>query len=336
MTQKRLLLIAGPDTTYHHLHVARALDHAGWSVHLMAVDSGIARAARKILDVDKVHLEKRFVVPFLSSDESLEEKIYAIAPQVVMSLGTPSTRIIMALRSTRLPLIHIKVGAGSPKDRLFQEIVTKTIEPSVVTRVGLHQKVMYIAEPRVHYQTFLDFDTSEVLEAKQEVGIITYTNGVISKKHVVGVVASSTKTDRIRTMIKGLGVMFVDLLRLDRSDFDLPALSEQTAPVVYELLDGIVIASESSSDTVQMALWAMASGTVLVVPRTEDWVKFLGKGALYYRQGSLRELQACVEIITKSEHKRQEIREAASHMFEKRYSYSAIARAWDSVLEQVV
>lgn len=336
MKRNRIVLFAGKQTTRHHIHCFRILtERFGWSITLITVYPDVADSARDILSVDKVYLVKSFVLPFLQENPALMDIIMSSHPDMCIVLGSGDNRFQSFLAQTQLPIIWIREVGYDPEEKLYSLRVKKEIRPGIIPQVSQKQSIVYVPAPMVDYQDFLDLNTDLVLEWKNDCGLISHdtTQNTIHKKMVVAVLGTSEQEYAIQSLLENQDILMYSIAHPDSSDIAFPELHEDNAPILYELCDALIVV-EDTHHLVQLSLMrAMASGTVIITPRTELYTSALGRGSLYYEEYSLPEIQACLEILHRSEHKRQEVRSAASLMFEKRYSYSAISRLWHTVLE---
>ncbi len=338
MKRNRIILFAGKQTNRHHIHCFRILiERFGWNIHLVTIYPDIADMTRNILSIDTVYLVKSFAIPFFEETPSLMDILTHIRPDMCVILGSLDNRFQSYLKTTNLPIIWIREIGFNPSERLFGIEVKKQIQPSILPQVSQKQSTVCVPAPMVHYQDFLDLDIDKVLEYKRDCGLISHnmTHNAIQKKTLVAVLGTTDQENALRPLFENQDTLMYSILNPKLSDVDLPAINEENAPIIYELCDALVVIEDINDLGILSQMRSMASGTVMITPRTEKYLSFLGRGSLYYEEYSLPEIQACLEILNKSSQKRQEVREVASLLFEKRYGYSAVSGLWNTVLEYV-
>jgi len=339
MKRNRIVLFAGKQTTRHHIHCIRILmDRFEWNVTFITVYPVIADLARDIIPVDRVYLVKSFSLPFLQEAPSLIDIIMNAHPDVCIVVGCGDGRFQSFLEQTNLPIVWIREIDFDDSETLYSLTVQKEIRPGIIPQVSQKQPIVYIPAPMVDYQDFLDLNTDLVLEWKHDCGLISHdtVQNTIHKKTLVAVLGTPEQDYSVKSLLTNQDILMYSIGNPESSDIEFPEVHEDNAPILYELCDALIVV-EDTHHLVQLSLMrAMASGTVIITPRTETYTSALGRGSLYYEEYSLPEIQACLEILQRSEHKRQEVRSAASLMFEKRYSYSAITRLWHTVLEYTI
>lgn len=339
MKRNRITLFAGRQTTRHYLECFKILEQSyGWQIHLITMYSEIADEARRYLQVDKVFLVNRFEIPFFHDGLTLREVVELARPDCWMIVGDVESPYKSHLRNTKLPCIwlHTTSDTSSSQNIPVQRKNLKEILPDITSHLSPNISTVHVPEPMIRYTDFLDLDTNQVLQWKTDYELVRYEENSIQKKYLVGVLGATAQEHIVEQLISSQDMVMYSIVGSKLSHIPLPEVTEENAPIVFELCDAIIITDPEDPQVIITLMRAMASGTIIIAPRTEFFINLLGKGALYYKQDSVTELQACLEILARSEQKRQEIRQAASIMFDKRFSYSAITRMWNTVIDSTL
>jgi len=297
-------------------------------IHFIIWDNNIADIARNIVDIDKVHLMSRSLfrlndyksINFLIKEHSIEKCIL---------IGQMPKFIAWKLeQNSSLNLIRV----FDVLDNINKTDYSFFIYPNHTAKVNYHNKIAYTPFPLVNYKNFLDLDTQMVLELKQNLGLIKYENQIIHKSFVCGQVGPLS--EEFIKYIQYNNCEWYDI-STNQGSFVLHSDFSFNLPVVYELLDCLIVNGELNNISKYHILNAIASGTIVIAPRDEVYQELLGRGALYYNHYSLSELSACIDVIQKNENKKLAIREQASEQFQRKYSYQAIAQFWGHLLSKI-
>lgn len=297
-------------------------------IHFIIWKSDLADIARARLDVDKVHLMSRSLFK-LNDYKLLNNLIQKYHIEKCIEIGAIPKFISWKLKqNSLLKIIKVleQLDSGAQINNSF------VISPNYIAKVNYNKSIAYSPLPFINYKDFLDLDTQLVLEIKQNIGLISYDDQIINKSFVCGHVGSMTN-EFIR-YLEYNQCEWYDVLS-KKGSFILPEELSKELPIVYELLDCLVISGELNDDIQYQAINAIASGTIVIAPRDYKYQELLGRGALYYSPNSSSELSACIDVIQKNDNKRISIRELASDLFQRKYSYQAIAQFWAHILAKI-
>jgi hypothetical protein len=288
----------------------------------------LADIARSIVDIDTVHLLSRSIFK-LNDYQSMRELIQNYTIDTCIEIGDIPQFITWNLRQN--PTIQ--------RVRVYNSLLEKEIAgyamniyPEYTARVNFQKRISYSPFPRINYQHFLDLDTQLVLDIKQNTGLIQYEDQVIRKSFVCGHVGSMSS--ELISYLEYNNCEWYDVQN-QKGSFVLPQLLREELPIVYELLDCLIVSGPIDETISYHILHALASGTIVIAPREEIYQTLLGRGALYYNQASSSELTACIDVLQRSESKKREVRDYASAQFQRKYSYQAIAQFWAQLLAKV-
>jgi glycosyltransferase involved in cell wall biosynthesis len=298
------------------------------TIQFVMWDSELADIARSIVDVDTVHLLSRSIFK-LNDYKSMRELIQNYTIDICVEIGNTPQFITWNLKQN--PTIK--------RVRVYNSLLEKTIAgyamniyPDYTARVNTQKKIAYSPFPRINYQNFLDLDTQVVLDIKQNTGLIQYENQVIQKAFVCGYVGSMN--NELTSYLEYNNCEWYDI-QYQKGSFVLPQGIQNELPIIYELLDCLIVSGPIDATISYHILNALASGTIVIAPREEIYQILLGRGALYYKQSSSSELTACIDVLQRSESKKREVRDYASAQFQRKYSYQAIAQFWAQLLVKV-
>jgi glycosyltransferase involved in cell wall biosynthesis len=298
------------------------------NIQFVMWDSDLADIARSIVDVDTVHLLSRSIFK-LNDYQSMRELIQNYTIDTCIEIGNTPQFITWNLKQN--PTIQ--------RVRVYNSLLEKTIAgyainiyPEYTARVNFQKKIAYSPFPRINYQNFLDLDTQLVLDIKQNTGLVQYENQVIQKAFVCGHVGSMS-SDLI-AYLEYNNCEWYDVQN-QKGSFVFPQGIQNELPIIYELLDCLIVSGPIDEIISYYILNALASGTIVIAPREEIYQTLLGRGALYYNQSSTSQLTACIDVLQRNESKKREIRDYASAQFQRKYSYQAIAQFWAQLLAKV-
>jgi glycosyltransferase involved in cell wall biosynthesis len=298
------------------------------TIQFVIWDSDLADIARSIVDVDTVHLLSRSLFK-LNDYQSMRELIQNYTIDTCIEIGNIPQFITWNLRQN--PTIQ--------QVRVYNSLLEKTIAgyamniyPEYTARVNFQKRIAYSPFPLINYQHFLDLDTQLVLDIKQNTGLVQYENQVIQKAFVCGHVGSMS-SDLI-AYLEYNNCEWYDVQN-QKGSFVFPQGIQNELPIIYELLDCLIVSGPIDEIISYHILNALASGTIVIAPREEIYQTLLGRGALYYNQSSTSQLNACIDVLQRNESKKREIRDYASAQFQRKYSYQAIAQFWAQLLAKV-
>jgi glycosyltransferase involved in cell wall biosynthesis len=297
-------------------------------IHFIVWNTDLADIARSIVYVDKVHLMSRSVFKF-NDYKLINALIKEYKIEKCIEIGDVPKFVSWKLKQNSI-LNLIKVSESFKL--LDNSDYALVIYPSYTFKVNYNKKLAYSPFPIINYKNFLDLDTQLVLDIKQNLGLISYDDQIISKVFVCGH-AGNMENEFIQYLEYNQCEWYDAILK--EGSFVLPEKLSQNLPIVYELLDCIVISGELDDIIKYQILNSIASGTIVIAPRDENYQELLGKGALYYNSNSRSELTACIDVIKKNENKKMTIRELASEQFQRKYSYQAIAQFWAHLLSKI-
>jgi glycosyltransferase involved in cell wall biosynthesis len=291
-------------------------------------DSNLADIARNIVDIDTVHLMSKSLFNF-NDYKSINLLIKQYIIERCVLIGKMPQFITWKLKqNTTLSLVRVLDNFDNT-DKLDYSFV---IYPNHTAKVNYQQKIAYTPFPLINYRDFLDLDTQVVLDIKQNIALISYDNHIINKSFVCGHIGNISNN-----FIKYLEYNNCEWYDISnkQGSFVLSEDLSNNLPIVYELLDCLIVSGELDNVINYQILNAIASGTIVIAPRDENYQAILGRGALYYSPNSISELAACIDIIQKNEVKKFAIRENASEQFQRKYSYQAIAQFWSYLLAKI-
>jgi len=330
-SHKKIAILIG-DNVHNYSHWLSMFQYlrqlSSHSIHYIVWNSEIADTARAIVDIDSVHLLSHTMF-YLNDYKEVRKLLQQYMIDTTIEIGTIPKIIQWNIKNhtslQKIITLHYQI-----KNPIIG--YDTTIAPSNTPKIYHQDNMAYIPYPQVNYQEFLELDTQKVLNIKQELGLVHYREHIIYREFVVGYI--TTQSEYISDYLDKLQLMWYNI-QTGQGNFTIPYEVQSTIPVLYELLDCIVIHSEYTEELDEYIISAMASGTILVVPRTQEYQSLLGKGALYYQQDSMNELFACIDILRKSEAKKKEIRQYASEQFQRKYSYQSIAQIWNKVITKI-
>lgn len=291
-------------------------------------DSNLADIARNIVDIDTVHLMSKSLFNF-NDYKSINLLIKQYIIERCVLIGKMPQFITWKLKqNTTLSLVRVLDNFDNT-DKLDYSFV---IYPNHTTKVNYQQKIAYTPFPLINYRDFLDLDTQIVLDLKQNLGLISHENQIINKSFVCGHIGNMS--NHFIKYLEYNNCEWYDI-HTRQGSFVIPEDLSDNLPIVYELLDCLIVSGELDNIINYQILNAIASGTIVIAPRDESYQAILGRGALYYNPSSSSELAACIDIIQKNENKKLTIREQASEQFQRKYSYQAIAQFWSHLLAKI-
>ena len=292
------------------------------NIQFIIWDSNLADIARNIVDIDSVHLMSRSLFKF-NDYKSVNALIQKYEIEKCIEIGNIPQFISWRLKQN--DNVNIFRISENLKDLDNIDAYTFSIFPSNTAKVNYQKKVAYTPFPLINYKDFLDLDTQKVLDIKQQLGLVNYNNQIIQKSFVCGHIGPVSNY-----FIKYLeynNCEWYDIVTKQGSFALSPDLANNL-PIIYELLDCLIVSGDINNNITYHILNAIASGTIVIAPRDDKYQELLGKGAIYYNPSSSSELSACIDIIQKNENKKFTIREQASEQFQRKYSYQAIAQFW--------
>lgn len=298
-------------------------------IQFMIWDNNLANIARSIVDIDSVHLLSRSIFKF-NDYKAINLLMQKYSIEKCIEIGNIPKFISWKLRQNESINLYRVLENLQNKDNLSEYELT--IYPSITAKINYQQKIASIPFPQVNYKNFLDLDTQKVLDIKQNLGLISYENQIIKKTFVCGHIGLLSNE-----FIKYLEYNECEWydITTQQGSFVLSADLLDNLAIVYELLDCLIINGEMDESMQYQLLNAMASGTIIIAPRNEQYQELLGKGALYYNPALSSELNACIEVIQKNEIKKLAIRDFASEQFQRKYSYQAIAQFLAHILAKI-
>lgn len=303
-------------------------NHLKSEIHFIMWDSNLADIARNIVDIDKVHLMSKSLFNF-NDYKSINLLIKHYIIEKCILIGKMPQFITWKLKqNTTLSLVRVLDNFDNT-DTLDYSFV---IYPNHTAKVNYQQKIAYTPFPLINYRDFLDLDTQVVLDIKQNIGLISYDNHIINKSFVCGHIGNMS--NHFIKYLEYNNCEWYDI-STKQGSFVLSEDLSNNLPIVYELLDCLIVSGELDNVINYQILNAIASGTIVIAPRDENYQAILGRGALYYNPNSSSELAACIDIIQKNENKKFTIREQASEQFQRKYSYQAIAQFWNHLLSKI-
>lgn len=297
-------------------------------IHIIIWRSHLADIARSILDVDKVHLMSRSLFK-LNDYKLINSLIQEYKIEKCIEIGDIPKIVSWKLQQNNILNIIKVVDEG---ESLGESNDYFAVYSSHTSKINYKQKIANLPFPRINYKNFLDIDTQVVLNLKQNLGLISYENQIINKSFVCGYLGDMT--NEFVRYLEYNQCEWYDVIT-KKGSFILPRDLSNNLPIVYELLDCLVVSGDIDSVSQYQILNAIASGTIVIAPRNEIYQELLGRGALYYNPHSSSELSACIEVIQKNENKKLLVRDLASEQFQRKYSYQAIAKLWSHLLAKL-
>lgn len=291
-------------------------------------DNEIADIARSIVDIDTVHLMSSSIFK-LNDYKAINLLFQKYSIEKCIEIGNIPKFVNWKLKQN--PIIKRIIILDKFQKLDYSDYILR-IYPDNTGRVNYRKGIAYTPFPQVNYKNFLDLNTQTVLDIKQNIGLLSYNNQIINKSFVCGYVGGLSR-DLIR-YLEYNNCEWYDVTE-QKGSFILPNNFRNNLPIVYELLDCLIITGDINDITNYHILNAMASGTIIIVPREEEYQILLGKGALYYSPDSSSELTACIDVIQKNENKKLTIRDFASEQFQRKYSYQAIAQFFSKLLIKI-
>jgi|GEM_PF-765160 hypothetical protein len=299
------------------------------NIQFIMWDSNLADIARSSVDIDSVHLIARSIFSF-NDYKLINSLIHIHSIEKCIEIGDIPKFISWKLQHNRgLKLIRVIDKVRVKSNYSDYSLV---VYPGITAKINYQKKVAYTPFPQINYKDFLDLDTQRVLDIKQNIGLLSYENHVIKKHFVCGYLGSLSSE-----FIKYLEYNeceWYDIITKQGS-FVLSLELNNNLPIVYELLDCLIVSGEIDENIKYQILNAMASGTIVIAPRYEQYQEILGRGALYYNPELSSELAACIDVIQKNESKKILVRDSASEQFQRKYSYPAIAQVWANILARL-
>lgn len=297
------------------------------NIQFIVWDESLSNIARSIVDIDIVHLMSRsiFKLNDYSSINSLLQK-YEIDKCIEIG-NIPSLISWRLIQNNSIKIIKVADNLEEDYDKY-----SFTVLPDNTARVNYQKSLAYTPFPQINYKNFLDLDTQAVLDIKQNLGLLSYNEQIIHKSFVCGHIG--TLSAELINYLDYNNCEWYDIYA-QKGSFVLPIDFRKNLPVVYELLDCVIVSGSIDSNISFNILNAMASGTIVIAPREEEYQILLGKGALYYNPSLSSELTACIEVIQKNENKKISVRDTASEQFQRKYSYQAIAQFWSHLLSKI-
>lgn len=297
-------------------------------IHLIVWKEDLADVARSIVDIDKVHLMSRSLFKF-NDYKSINLLIQQYKIEKCIEIGNIPKFVSWKLKQNSILNIIKVLDKFEPVEQINDYF---SIYPSYTSKVNYNKKIAYTPFPQINYKNFLDLDTQTVLDIKQNIGLITYDNQMIQKSFACGY--AGNMTNEFIKYAEYNQCEWYDVITKEGS-FVLSEDLSNDLPIVYELLDCLVVSGDIDTLIQYQILNAIASGTIVIAPREDIYQELLGRGALYYSANSGSELEACIDIIQKNENKKIAIRELASEQFQRKYSYQAIANFWGHILAKI-
>lgn len=297
------------------------------NIQFIVWDESLATIARGIVDIDGVHLMSKSL--FRLNDYKLVNSLlqkYEIEKCVEIG-NIPNFVSWRLIQNDSVKIIKVSY---IPEDNSSK--YSLTVLPNNTARVNYHKSIAYTPFPQINYKDFLDLDTQSVLDIKQNLGLLSYNEQIIHKSFVCGHIGFLSP--ELVNYLEYNNCEWYDVTD-QKGSFILPRNFRDNFPIIYELLDCIIVSGPISTHISYHILNAMASGTIVIAPREEEYQALLGRGALYYNPYLSSELTACIEVIQKNENKKISIRDLASDQFQRKYSYQAIAQFWSHLLSKI-
>jgi hypothetical protein len=302
--------------------------HLKIDIQFILWSSKLADIARSIVEIDTVHLINKSLFKLNGYKEiNLLLQKYDISKCVEIG-HIPQFVDWKLKKNSNFKLIKVSTNF----EKIDESEYSLIIYPYHTAKVNYKKKIAYTPFPQINYKNFLDLDTQMVLDLKQNLGLISYEDQIINKSFVCGHIGIFSGE-----FIKYLEYNNCEWYNISskQGSFVLTEYLSNNLPIVYELLDCLIVRGEIDKVVIYHILNAIASGTIVIAPREDQYQELLGRGALYYNQNSGSELAACIDVIQKNENKKFVIREQASDQFQRKYSYQAIARFWGDLLARI-
>jgi len=330
MNSKRAIIILGKNVGNHKLKVFNfMIDYYKWEFFVILWGNHIVESSVlvKYFDFDKILNLQYKLFPFFNNRDLVRSYLEKSNPKLLIFVGDFDNMELKDIPENKIP--KILIGNITNSNLIF----SKVIKDSLISKITNNQ-VDYVPKPRINYQDFLDFDTNQSLKIKQDNNLVLYENGIISKQKVIAFATYSDNPLLLKNLITNEGHKYVNINNIKDSEIIIPEIDEDNAPIVFEVIDMLVINQNIDEGLIQKMLWCIASGTILVLPRTEEFINFIGNGALYYRENSTSELKACLQVLDNNIKKIKEIRDNAMIILQKKFSYKSIANSWESILSK--
>lgn len=298
-------------------------------IHFILWNNQLADIARSIVDIDTVHLITRSLFKLNGYKEiNLLLQKYDISKCI--EIGHIPNFVDWKLKKNNNCNI-IKVVIDVKKIEALE--YSLVIYSYHTAKVNYQKKIAYTPFPQINYKDFLDLDTQMVLDLKQNLGLISYENQTINKSFLCGHIG--ILSEEFIKYLEYNNCEWYDI-STKQGSFVLKEDLSNNLPIVYELLDCLIVSGDIDQSVIHYhILNAIASGTIVVAPREDQYQELLGRGALYYSPNSSSELAACIDVIQKNENKKFVIRDQASEQFQRKYSYQAIAQFWSHLLSRI-
>ncbi len=332
MSSKRAIIILGDNIDNHKLKVFNLMvDYYKWDFFVISWFNNIIDNSLliKYFDLDKILYLQHKIIPFFNNQDLTRTYFERIKPNLLIFVGDFINKKLKDIPSNKIPRILI----GKVFD--YKIDFDKIIEDSVIFQVT-NSKIDYVPYPKINYQDFLDFDTGESLKIKQDNNLILYENGIISKKKVVAFSTILDEPSLLKSLINNEGYKYVNINNIIDSEILIPEIDEDNSPVIFEVIDMLVINQNINDKIIKNILWSMASGTILILPRKDEYINFVGNGAIYYKENSTSELKACLQILENNSRKVKEVRDNAISVLQKKFSYKSISKSLESIFEKIV
>lgn len=297
------------------------------NIQFIVWDESLATIARGIVDIDGVHLMSKSLFR-LNDYKSVNSLLQKYEIEKCVEIGNiPNFVSWRLIQNDSIKIIKV---SHIPEDNSSK--YSLTVLPNNTARVNYHKSIAYTPFPQINYKDFLDLDTQSVLDIKQNLGLLSYNEQIIHKSFVCGHIGFLSPE-----LVNYLEYNNCEWYDVDaqQGSFVLPRNFRDNLPIIYELLDCVIVSGPMDTNISYQILNAMASGTIVIAPREEEYQALLGRGALYYNPSLSSELTACIEVIQKNENKKISIRDLASDQFQRKYSYQAIAQFWSHLLSKI-
>lgn len=297
------------------------------NIQFIVWDESISTIARSIVDIDSVHLMSKSLFK-LSDYKSINSLLQKYEIENCIEVGNiPNFVSWRLIQNDSIKVIKVSYNLDNNNSKY-----SLTVLPDNTARVNYNQAIAYTPFPQINYRNFLDLDTQAVLDIKQNLGLLSYNEQVIHKSFVCGHIG--LLSSELIVYLEYNNCEWYDI-NDQKGSFVLPRNFRDNLPIVYELLDCVIVSGPIDANIRYHILNAMASGTIVIAPREEEYQVLLGRGALYYNPSLSSELTACIEVIQKNDNKKITVRDLASDQFQRKYSYQAIAQFWAHLLSKI-
>lgn len=332
MNSKRAIIVLGKNVDNHKLKVFNLMiDYYKWEFFVILWGNNIVEDSLLVryFDLDKIlHIQYK-ILPFLNNRDLLRSYFEKNNPKLLIFIGDFDNKELKDIPENKIPKILIGNIVNS------KIVFNKIISDSLMSKIT-NNKIDYVPRPRINYQDFLDFDTNQSLKIKQDNNLILYENGLISKQKVVAFATYSDNPSLLKNLIQNEGYKYVNINNIQDSEITIPEIEEDNAPIVFEVIDMLIVNQNIDERLLQKMLWSAASGTILVLPRKKEYIDFIGNGAIYYKENSTSELKACLQVLESNTTKIKEIRDNSMLILQKKFSYKSIASSWESILSKFI